>query len=98
MVRLRADREALHDDLPQTLNAVLVLPMILRTEVRGLILVDAKPSGEDYRPDELEALAAAAQRIGMDLHALDIDRLEAEVSRLTAPGPARRGPRRVGVS
>lgn len=98
LVRLRADREALHDDLSRTLDAVLVLPMILRTEVRGMVLIGVKPSGEDYRPDELEALASAAQRIGMDLHALEIDRLEAEVSRLTAPGPARRERRRMAVS
>ena len=98
MVRLRADREALHDDLPQLLDAVLVLPMILRTEVRGMVLIGPKPSGEDYRPDELEALATAAQRVGMDLHALEIDRLEAEVSRLTALGSARGGRRRVAVS
>jgi hypothetical protein len=98
MVRLRADREALHDDLPRTLDAVLVLPMLLRTEVRGFILVGAKPSGEDYRPDEQETLAAAAQRIGMDLHALEIDRLEAEVRRLAGPGPARRRGRPVTVS
>ena len=89
MVRLRADREALHDDLPETLGAVLALPMILRTEVRGLVLIGAKPSGEDYRPDEREALAGAAQRIGMDLHALEIDRLEAELKRLAVPRPRR---------
>jgi hypothetical protein len=98
MVRLRADREALHHDLPGTLDAALVLPMLLRTEVRGMILIGAKPSGEDYRPDEQEALAAAAQRIGMDLHALEIDRLEAEVRRLAGPGPARRRGRPVTVS
>jgi hypothetical protein len=63
-----------------------------------MILIGAKPSGEDYRPDEQEALAAAAQRIGMDLHALEIDRLEAEVRRLTGPGPARRRGRPVTVS
>lgn len=89
MVRLRADREALHNDLPETLGAALALPMILRTEVRGLVLIGAKPSGEDYRPDEREALAGAAQRIGMDLHALEIDRLEAEVKRLALPRPGR---------
>lgn len=98
MVRLRADREALHDDLPETLGAVLVLPMILRTEVRGFILIGAKPSGEDYRPDEREALSAAAHRIGMDLHALEIDRLEAEVNRLAVRAPARRRAARIAVS
>lgn len=98
MVRLRADREALHDDLPATVGAALVLPMTLRTEVRGVVLIGDKPSGEDYRPDEREALAGAAQRIGMDLHALEIDRLEAEVRRLAVPRPARARSRRVAAS
>ncbi|MCS6624832.1 hypothetical protein N0B44_18100 [Roseibacterium beibuensis] len=98
MVRLRADREALHDDLPETLGAALVLPMILRTEIRGFALIGAKPSGEDYRPDEREALAGAAQRVGMDIHALEIDRLEAEVRRLKSPRPLRAGSRRVAPS
>lgn len=98
MVRLRADREALHDDLPETLGAALVLPMILRTEIRGFVLIGAKPSGEDYRPDEREALAGAAQRIGMDIHALEIDRLEAELRRLKSPRPARTASRQVAAS
>lgn len=98
MVRLRADREALHDDLPETLAATLILPMILRTEVRGFVLIGAKPSGEDYRPDEREALAGAAQRIGMDLHALEIDRLEAENRSLRSPRPTRVGSRPVAAS
>lgn len=97
MVRLRADREALHDDLPETLGAALVLPMILRTEVRGFVLVGAKPSGEDYRPDERGTLAGAAQRIGMDLHALEIDRLQAEVKRLAVARPNRAGSRPMAV-
>lgn len=89
LVRLRADREPLENELPETLEADLVLPMILRTEVRGFVLIGAKPSGEDYRPDERDTLTVATQRIGMDLHALEIDRLEAEVQRLTDRKPSR---------
>jgi hypothetical protein len=58
----------------------LVLPMIHRTEVVGVTLLGHKPSGFSYRPDEVKALAHAAHQVGLDLHALEIERLRERVT------------------
>jgi hypothetical protein len=84
MVRLRAEREPLDGGLPDAVGAALALPMVQRADIRGLILIGPKPSGEDYRPDERDILARAAQGVGMDLHALEIERLERRVETLDA--------------
>ncbi|GAA0647446.1 hypothetical protein [Brevundimonas lenta] len=76
LVRLRADREALEDELP--LGVALALPTLHRNELSGFFVLGPKPGGELYRPDEIEALAEAALRIGLDLHALRVEALEAE--------------------
>jgi len=82
LVRLRADREPLDGDLAGPLGAELMLPIVQRSEVIGVFIVGAKPSGEPYRPDERTLLADAAHRIGLDLHALEIERLESRVGEL----------------
>ncbi len=64
------------------LSGGLMLPMVQRHEVEGFILTAAKPDGQSYRPDEIEALAAAALAIGLDLHALRIEQLDEEVAAL----------------
>jgi hypothetical protein len=46
------------------------------------VLLGAKPSGEGYRPDEIELLGATTQQIGLDLHALRVAQLEQELSAL----------------
>ena len=38
--------------------------------------------GRVYRPDEIEALSHATLQIGLDLHALKIEALEAEAAKL----------------
>ncbi len=58
----------------------LVLPMIHRTEVVGVTLMGHKPSGFSYRPAEVRALANAAHQVGLDLHALEIERLRERVT------------------
>jgi len=75
MVTLRADRTPFEPDIGKTAIA-LALPMIHRTEVIGVTLLGAKPSGFGYRPDEKEVLAYAAHQIGLDLHALEVERLQ----------------------
>lgn len=74
LVTLRADRAVFEPGAPATAIA-LVLPMIHRTEVIGATLVGRKPNGFSYRPDEKEVLAWAAHQIGLDLHALEVERL-----------------------
>lgn len=75
MVTLRADRTPFEPETGKTAIA-LALPMIHRTEVVGVTLLGAKPSGFGYRPDEKEVLAYAAHQIGLDLHALEVERLQ----------------------
>jgi hypothetical protein len=84
LVRLRADREPLDGDLAGPLGAELMLPIVQRSDVIGVFVLGAKPSGEPYRPDERALLADAAHRIGLDLHALEIERLESRVGELDA--------------
>ena len=76
MVTLRTDRAAFE---PRAQAIALVLPMIHRTEVVGVVLMGAKPSGFGYRPDEKEILAWAAHQIGLDLHALQVEALQKKV-------------------
>ncbi len=80
MVTLRADRTAFEPGAA----IALVLPMIHRTEVIGATLLGVKPNGFGYRPDEKEVLAWAAHQIGLDLHALEVERLQQANASLTA--------------
>ena len=83
LVTLRADLTVFEPGAPANALA-LVLPMIHRTEVIGATLVGRKLNGFGYRPDEKEVLAWAAHQIGLDLHALEVERLQAANSALTA--------------
>ena len=87
LVTLRADRKVFEPG--QLVNPVLtpiavVLPMIHRTEVIGATLLGAKPNGFSYRPDEKDVLAWAAHQIGLDLHALEVERLQQANTALVA--------------
>jgi hypothetical protein len=53
----------------------LGLPMYHRGTLHGYVLMGIKPSGDDYRPDEIAVLGFAAHQIGLDLHALQIEHL-----------------------
>ncbi len=84
MVEARAERRRLDlDGAHSGLPGVLALPMIHRAEVSGLVLLGAKPSGDDYRPDEKDLLAWAAHQIGLDLHALQVEALQARIADLS---------------
>ena len=79
LVSLRAKPRAVEldgGDLP----GALALPMLNRNEVTGVVLLGAKPSGAGYRPDEIEALSHAATQIGLDLHGLKVEHLEAQAA------------------
>jgi hypothetical protein len=85
LVALRADHARVEvADTRSRLAAVLALPMVIRHEVDGFVLLAAKPSGLAYRPDEKEELAKAAEAIGDDLHALKVEHLERGIANLEA--------------
>lgn len=82
-VALRADMapaplEQFHHRVP----GELVLPMSHRGTLNGFVLVAPKSRQENYRPDEIEVMAFAAQQIGLDIHALRVEALEGEVRTL----------------
>lgn len=80
LVRLRAERAALDNDLPG--EAALILPIVQRSEVTGFFVLEGKPAGEPYRPDEIAALSDAARKIGQDLQVLHIDYQAARLDEL----------------
>lgn len=81
LVRLRSTRELVRDQALLPAGAALVLPMTYRSEITGFFVLGPKPTGEVWRPDEEVLLADAALRIGLDLHALEVERLRAEHAR-----------------
>ena len=46
----------------------LVLPMIVRGEVTGLVLLGGKASGEDFSSDDFETIRAMVRHIGVGIH------------------------------
>ena len=77
VVAMKADRG------PVETAEQLYLPMIHRAELIGFVRLGAKPSAEVYRPDEREVLAWATLQIGLDMHALRVEQLEAANRELT---------------
>ena len=53
--------------------------MINRNEVTGLVLMGPKPAAAGYRPDETELIGWATTQVGLDLHALEVEQLQAAV-------------------
>ncbi|HEV7746874.1 MAG TPA: HD domain-containing phosphohydrolase [Pyrinomonadaceae bacterium] len=54
----------------------LIVPMIVRGELTGLVLLGGKASGESFTPDDLEVIQAMVRHIGVGIHT---HRLLAEV-------------------
>jgi hypothetical protein len=80
LVTLRAEHKP--PDLSQSLSALpadLACPMINRNEVTGLVLLAGKPAAAGYRPDEAELIGWATTQVGLDLHALEVEQLQAAV-------------------
>lgn len=75
LVRLRADPAPL--ELDEALSGmVLISPVMNRNDVIGFVGLGPKPSGNGFRPDEIELVAWAVRQVGLDLHALRVERLE----------------------
>ncbi len=71
-------------EIGSSLDAALALPMMHQAALAGLILLGPKPTGEDYRPDEVEVMAWATHQIGLDLQAIRVRDLEQTVITLEA--------------
>jgi hypothetical protein len=65
-------------------GASLALPMSHRRVLNGFTLLGSKKNGDPYRPDEIAVLDFAAKQIGLDLHALRVEALRADVESLRA--------------
>lgn len=64
------------------LPGALALPMRFRGGVQGFVLLGQKSSQTAYRPDEVAVLDHAANQVGLDLQALQAEKLQAEVAGL----------------
>ena len=77
LVALRAELKPRElEATTSTMKAALIAPMVNRNEVIGAVLLGPKPSGLEYRPDEIALIGWATRQVGLDLHALKIERLE----------------------
>ena len=66
------------------LPGALALPMLDHGTLSGFALLERKPDGSDYRPDEVEVLGWAVRQVGFDLQTMHVGELEAEVTGLGA--------------
>jgi hypothetical protein len=82
-VCLRAEvAPAVPSEAGSSLPGALALPMSFRGELHGFLLLGPKTNRAAYRPDEIEVLAYSAHQISLDMHALQTEQLQAEVSGL----------------
>ena len=85
LAALRAEQGAVVPaELGSPLQAALALPMMHQAALAGFVLLGPKPTGEDYRPDEVEVLSWATQQVGLDLQAIRVRDLEQQVLTLGA--------------
>jgi hypothetical protein len=71
-------------EIGSPLDAALALPMMHQAALAGFVLLGPKPTGEDYRPDEIDNMAWATQQVGLDLQAIRVRSLELSVTTLEA--------------
>ncbi len=85
LAAMRAEQGAVVPaELGSVLAAALALPMMHQAALAGFVLLGPKPTGEDYRPDEVEVLGWATQQVGLDLQAIRVRELEQQVLTLGA--------------
>ena len=83
LVRARGEHKPVEPEaVGSRLAAGLVCPMVQRNEVTGLLVLGPRAEGQAFRPDEIELLGWATAQVGLDLHALEIEALQASVTRL----------------
>ncbi|MDP3677280.1 MAG: hypothetical protein Q8R44_19645 [Novosphingobium sp.] len=77
LAAMRAEQGAVVPaELGSSIEAALALPMMHQAALAGFVLLGPKPTGEDYRPDEIEVLGWATQQVGLDLQAIRVRELE----------------------
>ena len=77
LAAMRAEQgEIVPAEVGSNLTAALALPMMHQAALAGFVLLGPKPTGEDYRPDEIEVLRWATQQVGLDLQAIRVRDLE----------------------
>jgi hypothetical protein len=85
LAAMRAEQSAVVPaEIQSSLQAALALPMMHQAALAGFVLLGPKPTGEDYRPDEIEVLGWATQQVGLDLQAIRVRELELRVVKLEA--------------
>lgn len=85
LAAMRAEQGAVVPvEVSSPIEAALALPMMHQAALAGFVLLGPKPSGEDYRPDEIDNLAWATQQVGLDLQAIRVRELEQTVIKLEA--------------
>ena len=77
LAAMRAEQGAIVPaEVGSNLTAALALPMMHQAALAGFVLLGPKPTGEDYRPDEIEILGWATRQVGLDLQAIRVRDLE----------------------
>ena len=77
LAALRAEQgPVVPTEVHSSLPAALALPMMHQAALAGFVLLGPKPTGEDYRPDEVEVLGWATQQVGLDMQAIRVRALE----------------------
>jgi len=80
---MRSERKPLElAGVPGSLPGELALPMLEQGKMAGFILLEGKPDGNRFRPDERHLLGWAAHEVGLDLRALHARQLEEHNSKL----------------
>ena len=77
LAAMRAEQgQVVPAEVGSNLTAALALPMMHQAALAGFVLLGPKPTGEDFRPDEIEVLSWATQQVGLDLQAIRVRDLE----------------------
>ncbi len=85
LAAMRAEQgSVIPTELGSPIQAALALPTMHQAALAGFVLLGPKPTGEDYRPDEVEVMAWATHQIGLDLQAIRVRDLEQTVITLEA--------------
>jgi hypothetical protein len=74
-----SNKPLLSDELIIFPGAEVILPMAQRGMLTGLLVLGQKPRQGIFRPDEIELMAFATHNIGVDIHALKMGTLQADV-------------------
>ena len=81
VLAMLADPKALRlRDSPSSIRAALAVPMSNRGELFGFVLLGARPDGVPYRTDQIGTLEYATRELGLDLYALQLERLADEAA------------------